>query len=175
MHMKSENMLHCPSSKCPFVSECKHHFEDHLREYHFGPKPFKTSTALTTLVVVASQQSKSEVEVANSISVTGPFKSPQPEEEECLGLDGQPISGCPFNPIANSISVTGPFETSKPDEIVSFELNGPAHSKPDSTTDSSQVSSSLQCKFYKTILIQIDLFCIITSRPAHRTFNFYES
>ena len=162
--MKPENMLHCPSSKCQFVSECKHHFEYHLREYHFGPKPFKTPTALATLVDVASQQSKSEVEVANSISVTGPFKTPQPEEEEeegCLGLNGQPISGCPFNPIANSISVTGPFETSKPDEIVSFELNGPTHSKPDSTTDSSPVSSSLQCKFYKIILIQIDLFCII--------------
>ena len=95
-------MLHCPSSKCQFVSECKHHFEYHLREYHFGPKPFKTQTALATLVDVASQQSKSEVEVANSISVTGPFKSPQPEEEGCLGLNGQPIAGCPFNPL-NSV------------------------------------------------------------------------
>ena len=103
MHIKPENTLHCP--KCPFVSECKHHFEYHLREYHFGGskpkwfKPFKTSTALATLVDVASQQSKSEVEVANSISVTGPFKTPQPEEEGCLGLNGQPISGCPFNPL----------------------------------------------------------------------------
>ena len=102
MHIKPENMLHCP--KCPFVSECKHHFEYHLREYHFGPKPFKTPTALTTLVDVASQQSKSEVEVANSISVTGPFKSPQPEEEGCFGLNGQPISGCPYySPVPSSL------------------------------------------------------------------------
>ena len=136
-------MLHCPSSKCQFVSECKHHFEYHLREYHFGPKPFKTPTALATLVDVASQQSKSQVEVANSISVTGPFKTPQPEEEGCLGLNGQPISGCPFN-LLNSV-------------------------------DYSHVPSSLPCKFYKTILIQIDLFCIIISRSAHRTSNFYES
>ena len=133
-------MLHCPSSKCQFVSECKHHFEYHLREYHFGPKPFKTPTALATLVDVASQQSKSEVEVANSISVTGPFKSPQPEEEGCLGLNGQPISGCPFNPLN------------------SFEY--------------SPVSSSLPCKFYKTILIQIDLFCMIISRSTDQTPNF---
>ena len=100
MHIKPENTLHCP--KCPFVSECKHHFEYHLREYHFGPRPFKTPTALATLVDVASQQSKSEVEVANLISVTGPFKTPQPEDDEedgCLGLDGQPITGCPFNPL----------------------------------------------------------------------------
>ena len=115
MHIKPENMLHCPGRKCQFVSECKHHFEYHLREYHFGPKPFKTPTALATLVDVASQQSKSEVEVASSISVTGPLKSPQPEEEGCFGLNGQPISGCPFNPL-NSMDYS-PVPSSLPCKV----------------------------------------------------------
>nr|XP_053655677.1 protein hunchback-like [Cherax quadricarinatus] len=37
-HIKSEKLLAC--SKCPFVTEYKHHLEYHLRN-HFGSKPFK--------------------------------------------------------------------------------------------------------------------------------------
>lgn len=37
-HIKSEKLLSC--SKCPFVTEYKHHLEYHLRN-HFGSKPYK--------------------------------------------------------------------------------------------------------------------------------------
>ena len=37
-HIKPEKMLQC--TKCPFVTEYKHHLEYHMRN-HFGSKPFK--------------------------------------------------------------------------------------------------------------------------------------
>ncbi len=38
MHIKPEKLLEC--SKCPFVTEYKHHLEYHLRN-HMGSKPYK--------------------------------------------------------------------------------------------------------------------------------------
>ena len=104
MHIKPENMLHCP--RCPFVSEDKHHFEYHLREYHFGSKKFKTSTALATLVDVASQQSKfsgSEVEalMANSVSVTEPVETTESDELGSFGLN-RPANSKPDNTMDSS-------------------------------------------------------------------------
>lgn len=40
MHIKPEKLLEC--SKCPFVTEYKHHLEYHLRN-HIGSKPYKCS------------------------------------------------------------------------------------------------------------------------------------
>lgn len=40
MHIKPEKLLEC--SKCPFVTEYKHHLEYHLRN-HMGSKPYKCS------------------------------------------------------------------------------------------------------------------------------------
>ena len=128
MHIKPENRLHCP--KCPFVTKHKHNLEYHLRN-HFGSKPFKSSTALATLVDVASQQSKLSDSKVEALTT-------------------------------NSIAVAGPVETTESDEMRSFGQNGPAGPKSDSSMDSSPVPSSLPCKFYKTTLIQIDLFCLIS-------------